>query len=200
MAFTRTFLKTMSLTDEQISAIMEEHVSVTDALKKQRDEYKADADKLPGIQKQLDELKSGEDYQNKYEAEHKAFEDYKAQVKADAEAARVKDAYRALLKDEKISEKRLDAVMRLTDFSKMKLDKEGNLENADRLRDEIKSEWSDYITSTRTERENVATPPGSTGNAKMTKEDIYKRDEHGRYVLTTEERQKAIAENPQAFR
>lgn len=200
MAFTRTFLKTMSLTDEQISAIMEEHVSVTDALKKQRDEYKTDADKLPDIQKQLDDLKSGEDYQNKYEAEHKAFEDYKAQVKADAEAAKVKDAYRALLKDEKISEKRLDAVMRLTDFSKMKLDKEGNLENADRLRDEIKSEWSDYITSTRTERENVATPPGSTGNAKMTKEDIYKRDEHGRYVLTTEERQKAIAENPQAFR
>lgn len=200
MSFTRTFLKTMSLTDEQISAIMEEHVAVTDALKKQRDDYKAEADKLPGIQKQLDALKSGEDYKAKYEAEHKALEEYKAQVKADADLAKIKDAYRELLKEEKISEKRLDAVIRLTDFSNMKLDKDGHLENADQLRESIKNEWSDYITTTRTERENVATPPGNTGSGKMTREDIFKKDEHGRYVLTTEERQKAIAENPQAFR
>lgn len=200
MSFTRTFLKTMSLTDEQISAIMEEHVAVTDALKKQRDDYKAEADKLPDIQKQLDALKGGEDYKAKYEAERKALEEYKARVKADADLAKIKDAYRELLKEEKISEKRLDAVIRLTDFSHMKLDKDGHLENADQLREGIKNEWSDYITTTRTERENVATPPGNAGSGKMTREDIFKKDEHGRYVLTTEERQRAIAENPQAFR
>ena len=200
MSFTRTFLKTMSLTDEQISAIMEEHVSVTDALKKQRDEYKADAEKLPELQKQVEGMKEAEDFKAKYEAEHKAFDDYKEQVKADAELSKVKDAYRAMLKDEKISEKRLDAVIRLTDFSGMKLDKDGNLDDEENLRKAIKDEWSDYIVSTRTEREQVATPPGSTGNAKLTREDIYKRDEHGRYVYSTEERQKLIAENPQAFR
>ena len=33
----------------------------------------------------------------------------------------------------------------------------------------------------------------------MTKEDIYKKDEKGRYILSTAERQKAIRENPEAF-
>ena len=200
MAFTRTFLKTMNLSDEQISAIMEEHVSVTDALKKQRDEYKAEAEKLPDIQKKLDDMKGGEDYKAKYEAEHKAYEDYKTQVKAETELNSVKAAYRKLLTEEKISDKRLDAVVRLTDFSKMKLNKDGTLENTDALRESIRKDWSDYVVTTRTERESVATPPNATGNAKLTRNDIYKKDDHGRYVLSAEERQKAIMDNPEAFR
>lgn len=180
MAFTRKFLETMNLTDAQIGAIMEE------------------ADKLQNVQKQLDDL-GGVDYKAKYESEHKALEDYKAQVRADADLEKKKAAYRKLLTEENISEKRLGAVIRLTDFSGMKLDKDGNLDGADKLRESIKTEWSDYITTTRTEREQVATPPSGAGNAKLTREDIFKRDEHGRYVLSTEERQKAIMKNPQAF-
>lgn len=200
MAFTRTFLKTMNLTDEQISAIMEEHVAVTDALKKQRDDYKVEADKLPEALKELDAVKGGEDYKAKWESEHKSFEDYKAQIKAEADLNKVKAAYRKLLTDEKISDKRLDAVIRLTDFSGMQLDEDGNLENADQLREGIRSEWGDYIATTRTEHERVATPPNATGNAKLTRSDIYKKDEHGRYILSADERQKAIMDNPEAFR
>ena len=60
MSFTRNFLKTMSLTDEQVQAIMEEHLSVTDSLKAQRDKfeqdaksYKEQADKVPELEKQI---------------------------------------------------------------------------------------------------------------------------------------------------
>ena len=44
MALTREFLKGMSLTEEQVSAIIGEHVSTTDAMKKQIDKYKADSE------------------------------------------------------------------------------------------------------------------------------------------------------------
>lgn len=200
MSFSRSFLKASGLSDEQITAVMEEHNAVVDALKQQRDGYKADAEKLSDVQKQLDDLKGGEDYQAKYDAEHKAFEDYKEQVKAEAELGSKKDAYRKLLAEEKISDKRYDAVIRLTDFGKMKLDKDGNLANADELRKAIRDEWGEYIVTTRTEHENVATPPKGQGNGMLSRDDIFKRDENGRYVHTTEERQKLIAENPQAFR
>lgn len=198
MAFTRNFLRSAGLTDEQISAIIEEHTAVTDALKQQRDQYKAEADKLPDIQRQLDEAKSGEDYKAKYDQEHAAYEAYKAQVAKDAEGAKIKSAYRKLLADAGISEKRLDAVMRLVDFSGMKLGKDGKLEDTDKLKDAIKADWGDYITTVEERGVKVATPP-EISKKTLTREDIYKRDEHGRYVMSTEERQKAIAENPQAF-
>ena len=41
MALSRAMLKGMNLTDEQVSAIIEEHTATVDGLKKQRDEYKA---------------------------------------------------------------------------------------------------------------------------------------------------------------
>ena len=168
MAFTRNFLKTMGLSDEQVSAIMEEHTAVTEALKQQRDGYKADADrfkadaeKLPGVQQELDTLKGGEDYKTKYEAEHTAYEAYKAQVARDAEAAKVTAAYRKLLADEKISEKSIDAVLRVTDLTGMKLNDDGTLENADKLREAINTEWADFKTTTRQRGMQVDTPPAN---------------------------------------
>ena len=79
---TRSFLKGMGITDEQISAIIEAHTESTDALKAQRDEYKAQAEKLPSVQAELDKLKKdGGDWQSKYDKEHKDFEAYKTKKK-----------------------------------------------------------------------------------------------------------------------
>ena len=200
MSFTRSFLKASGLSDEQITAVMEEHSAVVEALKQQRDGYKADAEKLPEVQKQLDAMKGGEDYKAKYEDLQKDFDGYKAKVQAEAELNAKKAAYRKMLAEEKVSDKRLDAVLRLTDFDKMKLDKDGALADPEKLREAIREDWADYIVTTRTEHEQVATPPTGQGGGKMTRDDIFRRDDHGRYVHTTEERQKLIAENPQAFR
>lgn len=199
MGFTRSFLKALNLTDEQVTAVIDEHVSVTDALKKQRDEYKDQAEKLPEALKEIEALKAGEDYKAKFEDEHKAFEAYKADV-AKSEAKRAVEAeYRKLLAEERIGAKRIDAVIRLTDLGQMKLDKDGKLENTDKLREDIRREWGEYITETHERGVDVETPP-KTAKSTMTRDDIFKRDDHGRYVLSTEERQRAIAENPQAFK
>lgn len=191
MSLKRSFLETMGLSKEQIDAIMEEHVSTVDALKADRDQYKAEAAKLPEVQKQLDDLKGGEDFKAKYDEEHRAFEEFRAETARKADEAKVKAAYRDLLTNCKISDKRLDAICKVTDFSSMKLDKNGYLENADKLTETIRSEWGEFITQTREKGAAVETPP-ERGNASMTKADILA-------IKDTSVRQKAIAENHQLF-
>ena len=69
MALTRKLLKGMGLTDEQVDTIIEAHTDTVDGLKADVDKYKADAEKLPGVQKQLDDLKAAGDggYKEKYD-------------------------------------------------------------------------------------------------------------------------------------
>lgn len=169
LSFTRNFLKTMSLTDEQVQAIMEEHLSVTDSLKAQRDKfeqdaksYKEQAAKVPELEKQIQGYKDGDDYKKRFEDEHKAFEDLKAQIAKEAETAKVKTAYRQLLLDEKINEKRVDSVIKLTDFSEMKLDKDGKLENIDTLKENIGKEWGEFKVTTKERKQTV--PVGNHDN------------------------------------
>ena len=191
MGFTRSFLKASGLTDEQVSAVMEEHVSVVDALKKERDGFKAEAERAAELQKELEGIKGGEDFKEKYEKEHQAFEDFKKKTADDAEAARVKAAYRSLLVDEKIGAKRIEAIMRVTDFSKMKLDKDGTLAGEAELRKAIGDEWGEFRTTVTERGAKVETPP-STGAGKMSKDEILK-------IQDTAARQKAIAENIELF-
>jgi len=191
MAFTRSFLKATGLTDEQISAVMEEHVAVTNGLKEERDKYKADADKLPDLQKKLQDAKANEEYKQKYENEHTAFEDFKTKTAEDAKAAKVKAAYRKLLVEEKIGESKLDKIIKVTDFSGMKLGDDDKLEGEADLRKAIGEEWGEFRTTVSTKGAKVSTPPAG-GGSKLTKEDILN-------IEDTVERQKAIAENLELF-
>lgn len=80
MALTRKLLKGMGLTDEQVDTIIEAHTDTVDGLKADIGRYKADAEKLPGIQKELDDLKKEDadgGYKAKYEKEKKDFQDFK---------------------------------------------------------------------------------------------------------------------------
>lgn len=191
MAFTRSFLAATGLTEEQVKAVMEEHVSVTDALKADRDKFKQEAEKLPGVQKELDDLKGGENWQQKFEDVVKAFDDFKAKTARDVEAAKVRAAYRKLLIEEKIGEKWLDRVMESADFSSMKLDKDGNLADSDKLKEALDAKWGDVKTTVTTQGAKVETPP-QTGKATVTKEQILA-------IKDSSERQRAIAENLNLF-
>ena len=191
MAFTRNFLKSTGLTDDQITAVIEEHTAVTDALKKERDGYKEQADKANDLQKQLDDIANGEDFKKKYEDEHKAFEDFKKQTESEAQTAKVRSAYRKLLAEEGISEKRLDAILKVTDLSKVKMDKDGNFDNADELKKAINDEWGEFKT-TVSEKGAVVERPPQIGKATKTKAEIYA-------IKDTRQRQQAIAENHELF-
>ena len=178
-------------TKEKAQKIMDGHITVTDGLKEERDKLKADAERAADLQKQLDDLANGEDFQKKYEDEHKAFEDFKKKTASDAEAARIRTAYRKLLAGEGIGEKRLDSILKVTDLSKLKLDKDGNFENEDDLKNAINDEWGEFKT-TVTQRGAVVEKPISTGKATKTKDEIMA-------IKNTAERQRAIAENHELF-
>lgn len=201
MAITRKLLKGMGLTEEQQDTIIEAHTDTVNGLKADVDRYKADAEKLPGVQKELDELKGkGDDgYKEKYESEHKAFEDYKKTVDAENTTAAKEKAVEAVLKKIGVSEKRLQSVAKLAKadglLDALELDDDGAVKEADKLEKSLKDSYSDYIVTTSTQGANTANPPANSGGAKLTMADIYKKDEKGRYVMDYEARLKAIEEN-----
>jgi len=54
MALTRKMLKAMEIDDEKIDQIIDAHTDVTDALKADRDKYKADAEKSYNLERELE--------------------------------------------------------------------------------------------------------------------------------------------------
>ena len=162
MALSRALLKGMALTDEQVQAIIDAHRETVDGLKDEIAKFKEDAERLPGVQKELDDLKkdtSSGDWQKKYEDEHKAFEDFRKDIETKESVAKVKEAYKKLLKEENINDKHLDAVLKVTDFSGLKLKSDGTLDGADKLKESIKTEWADFVVKTSEKGSGVENPP-----------------------------------------
>ena len=195
MALTRKFLSAMGIEADKVDEIITAHTEVTDALKTERDKYKKDAEELPKVQAQLEEaLKKGDDaYKEKYEKEHKAFEDYKKTQDAEALQRKKKSAYREILKEAGIQDKRIDAVLKVSGdvINKIELDDDGKVKGADELTKAAASEWPEFIAKEETHGTNTQSHEGS-GNGGMSKEDIMK-------IKDDTERQKAIAENHELF-
>lgn len=195
MALTRSMLRGMGLTDEQVGAIIDAHTETVDGLKEERNRYKEKAEKLPNVEEELTKLKeqlnSGDEWEDKYNKEHQAFEDYKNEVAGKEKEKAVKDAYRKLLIDNKVGDKHIDSIIKITDFGGMKLDSDGKLKDEDKLVESIKSDWAGFITTVDTKGVGAENPPKGSGKT-MTKEEITN-------IKDTSERQKAIAENHELF-
>lgn len=198
MALTRKFLSALGIEADKVDEIITAHSETVDALKAERDKYKEDAAKLPDIQKELDDLKAaaekdGKDpYKVKYEAMKEEFESYKNEQTAKETKAQKTAAYKALLQECGVAEKRIEAVLRVSNIDDVKLDKDGKIKDADELKKSISEEWSDFIQTKSTKGAQTATPPQNNGNSTMTKADIMK-------IKDTGERQRAIAANLNLF-
>lgn len=192
MALTRKLLEGMGIEDKAIESIIEAHSETVNGLKADRDKYKEQAAKVPDLQKQLEDAKaasgSGDEWEEKYNAEHQAFEDFKAQVateKADAEKAQ---AYRGMLMAAGIDPKRIDAIMRVTDLTDVEME-DGKLKDADKLQESAKQEWADFVIKTKVDPANPANPPKNDGGEGGADPEIVKRikERHERlYGKTTE--------------
>lgn len=196
MALTRNFLKSMGLTEEQVATIIEAHTDTVDGLKDLIATYKADAEKLPDIQKELDDLKKeGADggYKAKYEKEHKDFQDYKAGIEAKESAAAKEKAARAYFQGKGVPAESMALVIRgaKAEIDGLELDGE-KIKDSKALDDLLNGDYKGLIGKTTTKGTETQTPPRTTGGA-TSRAEIYKKDDKGRYVLSTAERQAAIA-------
>lgn len=181
MALTRKFLSAMGIDDDKIDQIIEAHSDTLKGLKAERDNYRDKVEEADELQKKLDKanekLKEYEDSKNdegswktKYEAEKTAREkaendlkDYKTAATAKELLSNKQTAYKNLLKEAGISDKRFDAILRVTDFDKIDLDDNQKIKDADKISDAIKEEWKEFITTTSVQGAGTATPPANNG-------------------------------------
>lgn len=200
MALTRKSLKAMGLTDEQVDSIVEMHTETVDGLKDKLKTAEEKATQLDGVQKELDALKAkgGDDYKARAEKAEKALNDYKAEVAAKETKAAKEAAVRAYFEGKNITGGNLNIAMRgaKDEINGLELDADGKIKDTAALDALVGGEYAALVVTTQTRGANTATPPAGNGGSKLTKADIYKKDEHGRYVMSTAERQKALAENP----
>ena len=198
MALTRRLLKGMGLTDEQMDTIIEAHTDTVNGLKADVEKYKADAEQLPKVQKELDTLKAAGDggYQEKYEKVKKDFDNYKAEVSTKETKAAKEKAVRAYYEGKGITGKSLDIAIRGSGSEIEAVELDGDkIKDTSALDELVKGTFSGLISTTTTRGADTANPPANTGGNSVTKADIYKKDDHGRYVMSAAERQKALMEN-----
>lgn len=185
MALTRKMLKAMGLEEEKIDQIIDAHQSTIDEIAGERDrfkadaeKYKTDADKLASVEKDLvkanAKLEDAKEVSDKYKALQDEYNTYKNDVNEKAKNALKEKAYRALLAEAGISDKRFDSIIRVTDLSKVEVDNDGNVKDKQPLVDGIKSEWADFVTTQGTQGAKTATPPASDTTKVFTRDDIKK--------------------------
>lgn len=161
MALTRRMLKALGIEDEKAEEIISAHIESTDALKAQRDEYKAQLEAKPAP-KQEPKAEPSDEYKEKFEATEKAFEDFKAKVEGEKAAAQKKALYRGLIAKAGVDAKRIDAVLKISDLDSVEV-KDGAIKDADKLVEGIKADFADFIPVITTEGASVAKPPAGDG-------------------------------------
>lgn len=163
----------------------------------EKERYKAKLTELDALKEKHqtveDNAMTAEKWKTKYESVKSDFEEYKKQQLAkDARAAK-QAAYRELLKEAKVSEKRFDAILKVSDVDSFELEQNGKLKDEKKLLEGIKTEWADFIVTDAVIGASTPSPQASaSGVGKKTKDEILA-------IKDVEERQKAIAENHELF-
>lgn len=203
MALTRKMLKAMELDDDKITQIIDAHQSTIDEIADERDKLKADvekfkteAERLGSVEKDLlkaqAKLEDADKVSEKLKALQNEFAEYKADVDAKTTKATKEKAYKDLLKQAGVSDKRIDSIIKISDLSTIEFDKDGKIKDEKAVVDAIKSEWADFIVTEHEKGAQTPKPPANNGGTQMSKEDIMK-------IKDSAERQKAIAQNHELF-
>ncbi len=191
MALTRRQLTALGIEPDKIEEIISSHAETVSGLKEEAEKYRADAEKLASVQKELDDLRKATSGKN-YDQLKKEFDEYKASVQAKETRAAKEAAYRDVLKDSNLSEKGIAKAIKYADWDSVELDENGKVKDAKGHLKAVRDEWAEYIVKTTTTGASTTTPPSNTGGTGKTKEEIMG-------IADTTERQRAIAENHELF-
>lgn len=194
MALSRKFLAALGIEADKIDEIINAHSETVEGLKEERDSYKEKAEKYDKAQKDLDEanrkiedLGKEDAYKVKYDALKEDFDNYKKEAVAQKVKATKTDAFKALLKEIGVSDKRIDSVVKVSDLDKIRIDKEGHLEGVEDLKKSLSTEWADFIVTEGKKGASTSTPPEGGKTGVKSREEIMK-------IKDTQERQAAWAE------
>lgn len=129
----------------------------------EKNRYKAKLEEIDTLkgEKQTaeDSATTAQKWETKYKEIKGEFETYKKeQTQKESRAAKEK-AYRALLKEAGVSEKRIDAVLKVSNVDGVDLDDNGMIKDAAKLIESVKAEWADFIVTMKTHGANTENPP-----------------------------------------
>lgn len=169
MALTRKMLAAMDIPAEKIDEIISAHSETVNAIKEERETFKAEAEKVSALEKQLEtakkeleEFKTG-DWQAKYEKVKGEYDTYKSDVETKAVKTAKENAYKQLLLNAGISDKRIASVLKVSDIDGVELDNDGKIKDADKITENVKSEWADFIVTKQEKGADVPNPPANNG-------------------------------------
>ena len=177
MALTRKLLKGMGLTDEQVDTIIEAHTDTVDGLKEQVKTYKADAEKLPNVKKELDDLKATGDggFKEKFEKEHSDFENFKKTIQEKETKAAKESAAKAFFESKGITGNSLEIAMRGSSAEIAALDLDGEkIKDSSALDALVNGTFKALVSTTTTKGANIPNPPVTTPNKAYSADDIRK--------------------------
>ena len=180
---------------EAVDKIIDGHVTSVNALREDIAKYKADAEKLPTVQKELDDMKANtnDSWKEKHDKLKGEFDTYKKDVEAKETHSKKVDAYRTILKDAGLSEKGIEKAIKYAEWDKIELETDGKLKGASDHIKAAKEEWAEYVTTTTTTGAKTTTPPANNGGKTgKTKEEIMA-------IRDPAVRQAEIAKNPEVF-
>lgn len=151
--------------EQAASDICGRHAADMDALKEERDSFKADAEKYEAARSELEGLKAKADdgYKARYEKERDDFKKYRDGVEKEKTDAVKKAEYTNILKDAGIASSKIEKVLKYTDLNKLELDEDGKLADRKTLLKEVKAEWPEYIEKQVEKGAETATPPATNG-------------------------------------
>lgn len=196
MALTRKSLKAMGLTDEQVDSIIEMHSETVDGLKADVQKYRGEAEKLPSVQQELDDLKAkGDDgWKERHDAVKKELDDYRAEIAGKEARAAKETAVRALLESKGISGKNLTIAMRGLGAEIEAAELDGDkIKDTKAFDDLIEGDLSGLVTKIGEAGAPEPANPISNTGGKLSKADILA-------IKDSTERQNAIAANIEQFR
>lgn len=181
MALTRKMLAAMDIPAEKIDEIISAHTETVNAIKEERDSLKSEVEDLKSTGKDFEKVKAdlekataeleelkGAGWEEKYNKLKGEYDTFKTDTEAKATKTAKENAYRKLLMDVGVSEKRIPSVMRVSDVDAISLDKDGNIEGSDKLIEDVKTEWADFIPTTHKEGAAPAKPPANDGDGGKT--------------------------------
>lgn len=135
-------------------------------------------------------------WKDKYDALKGEFDNYKSEQASKETKAAKEKAVRAYYESKGITGKSLDIAIRGSSEEINSLEMDGDkIKDSSALDELVKGTFSGLVSTTIVKGADTAMPPGNIGGGSMTKADIYKKDDHGRYVMSASERQKALMEN-----
>lgn len=162
---------------DAVDKIIDGHLASINVLREEADKYKADAEKLPNVQKELDDLKAAGDggWEEKAKDFEKKYNDLVAENKNKETKAAKESAAKAFFESKGITGNSLEIAMRGSSAEIAGLDLDGEkIKDSSALDALVNGTFKALVSTTTTKGANIPNPPITTPNKAYSADDIRK--------------------------